>query len=118
MIEEVMIRTLCCNLCKHSENQRGGWGGGSPPHDARRSDDSAKGALITVNLLQISGVGEEGQVQISQQAQHFSKVRYRFAAGAILSQGAVQISRQAQHFRKRYQFSRQAQHFRKVRGRV
>ena len=31
MIEEVMIRTLCCNLCKHSENQRGGWGGGSPP---------------------------------------------------------------------------------------
>ena len=42
----------------------------------------------------------EGQVQISQQAQHFSKVRYRFAAGAAFSQGAVQISRQAQHFRK------------------
>ena len=31
MIEEVMIRTLCCNLCKHSENQRGGWGGRQPP---------------------------------------------------------------------------------------
>ena len=46
----------------------------------------------------------EGQVQISQQAQHFSKVRDRFAAGAGLSQGAVQISRQAQHFRKRCQF--------------
>ena len=50
-------------------------GGGSPPHDARRSDDStkgdedrrgddsAKGALITVNLLQISAM---------------RKVRYRF----------------------------------------
>ena len=89
-------------------------GGGSPPHDdhdARRGDDSAKGALITVNLLQISGVGEEGQVQISQQAQHFSKVRYRFGGpqaqhfrnryqfrgGAALSQGTVQSLTQAQH---------------------
>ena len=82
-----------------------------------------------------------GQVQISWQAQHFRKVRYRFCgrhstfarsgtdfvAGTILSQGQVQISRQAQHFSKvRYRFaadaglsqgavqvSRPAQHFRK-----
>ena len=53
-----------------------------------------------------------GQVQISQQAQHFRKVRYRFrgrrstfarsgtdfVAGAILSEGQVQISQQTQHF--------------------
>ena len=70
--------------------------------------------------------GEEGQEQISQQAQHFRKVRYRFAAGAgfrkvrskfrgrrstfargtnfaagaALSQGTVQSLTQAQHFRK------------------
>ena len=43
--------------------------------------------------------GEEGQVQILQQAQRFRKVRRRFAAGAILSQGAVHMSRQAQPFR-------------------
>ena len=55
--------------------------------------------------------GEEF-VQISRQAQHFRKVRYRFrgrhstfgsgtdfVAGTVLSQGQVQISRQAQHFR-------------------
>ena len=60
---------------------------------ARCGPDLVAGAILS-----------ENQVQISQQAQHCCKVRYRFAAGAILSQGAVQISRQAQHFRKRCQF--------------
>ena len=47
----------------------------------------------------------QGAVQISRQAQLFSKVRYRFVPGAGLLQGAVQISRHAQHFRKvRYRF--------------
>ena len=73
--------------------------------------------------------GEEGQVQISQQAQHCSKVRYRFrgkrntfrrsgtafAAGAALQHGPVQIrgqiSRQAQHFRRRCQFRRMRRTF-------
>ena len=36
----------------------GGLGGGRPPHDARRCDDSARGALISVNIPQTSrGVG-------------------------------------------------------------
>ena len=56
----------------------------------------------------------QGQVEISWQAQHFRKVKYRFrgrrstfarssrdfVAGAALSQGQVNISWQAQHFRK------------------
>ena len=56
----------------------------------------------------------QGQVQISWQAQHFRKVKYRFrgrrsafarssvdfVAGAALSQGQLQIPWQAQHFRK------------------
>ena len=64
-----------------------------------------RGAFAKIGPGFVAGaILSEGQVQISQQAQHFSKVRYRFAAGAILSQGAVQISRQAQHFHNRYQF--------------
>ena len=56
----------------------------------------------------------QGQVQISWQAQHFRKVKYRFrgrrstfarssakfVAGAAISQGQVQNSWQAHHFRK------------------
>ena len=129
-------------------------GGGGSPHDARgsdstkgddarRSDDSAKGALITVNLLQISGVRKvryrfrsrrstlarsgtdfvagaillEGQVQISQQAQHFCKVRDRFAAGAAFARCDPDFAAGAA-LSQEVPISRQAQHFRKVRCRV
>ena len=130
-------------------------GGGSPPHDARRSydstkgdddqrsDDSAKGALITVNLLQISGVRKvryrfrtrrgtlarsstdfvagailsEGQVQLSQQAQHFSKVRYRFAASAAFARCDPDFAARAA-LSQEVPISQQAQHLRRVRCRV
>ena len=55
---------MCVKLCKHSANQQGGWEGRQPPHDVRTSDDStkagddddlAKGAVISVNILNISG---------------------------------------------------------------
>ena len=47
----------------------------------------------------------QGQVQISWQAQHFRKVRYRFRGRGSILQGQVQISWQAQQFRKvRYRF--------------
>ena len=37
-----------------SKNQRA-VGGGSPPYDVRKSYDSTKGVLISVNILQVSG---------------------------------------------------------------
>ena len=47
MFKEVMIQTgVQLNLCRKSKTWRGGWGGGSPPHDVRRSDDSSRGAMI------------------------------------------------------------------------
>ena len=61
----------------------------------------------------------QAQVQLSWQAQHFCKVKYKFGgrrstfaksktnflAGATLSQGQVQLSWQAQRFRKvKYRF--------------
>ena len=73
---------------------------------ARRGADFAAGAALSQGQVRISWQAQYFRKvsQISQQAQHFCKVRDRFAADAGLSQGAVHISRQAQHFRKRCQF--------------
>ena len=88
---------------------------------ARSGADFVAGAALwqgQVNCV-AGATPSQGQVQISWQAQHFRKVKYRFrgrcstftrssakfVAGASLSQGQVQISWQAQHFRKvKYRF--------------
>ena len=67
MLEEVMIQQRVALSCASIlQISRGVAGGGSLPHDVRRSDDStkgddrtsddsAKGAVISVNILKISG---------------------------------------------------------------
>ena len=51
MFEEVMIQMgVQSNLCKQSKKLRGGWGGGSPPHDVRRRDDSNWEGLMMLRM--------------------------------------------------------------------
>ena len=76
---------------------------------ARSSKDFVAGAALSQGHLvagaALCAAASQGQVQVSWQAQHFSKVKYRFGgrrstfsrsstdlvAGAALSQGQVQI---------------------------
>ena len=50
MFEEVLIQIGVQLLCKQSKQQRVGWGGGFPPHDVRRSDDSNREELVMLMM--------------------------------------------------------------------
>ena len=108
------------SLSAASRSERARSGLGAVSDHVRRRDHWHGNAEVSQGLNCAAGAAFwQGRAQISWQAQHFRKVKYRFrgrcsnfarssakfVAGASLSQGQVQISRQAQHFRKvKYRF--------------